>query len=278
VAFSALLASGRVLGHGPRRPALTALAVALLLFAATRFTIQIREGLALTVALWSLRAIWTPEGTPPRPGWALVGLVLSSLIHAGLALLVAAFVGAWLFGGALSPAGRPARGRSAPWSLAVAALLAGGLLMALTLLTGRAAGAIDMLTEGRETVSGASSAKFVFWTGIALCMGTIAAAAARAFDPGQAGQPLSGFVRWLAIGALPALFGALYVQLLWDVPAVLISGTARSLQLVSGLLMILLVLRFPVRAVTVGAALLLLLDQLRVGVEAALGYAEGLGL
>jgi len=273
VAFTWLLCSGRVLPFVAGPPHLFPLLVALLLFAGTRFTIQIREGLAMTLVLCAIAQVWDARPRGQHPFRALALLIVATLVHGGVVLLAAAFALAWIVARPGAAQGR--RKAPRPWAqTALVALLAGGLATTIALGTDAGSRFVYALAEGRAEAEGATAAKFAFWGLIGACSAVIAAGAMRTVSTPGTPPVLRVFVRILASFALPAIFGAVLAELAANASAVLISGTARSMQMITGLLVLLLAWRRAFTWPIALAALTLLADQVRVIVEAVLGLIE----
>ena len=269
VSFAGLLGRGRLLPFVEGAPPLAALLLALLLFCATRFTIQIREGIAMSLVLLALRPIWGVRGESTRFGRAWLLLLAASLFHGGVAILPLAFAFACLNSRGRQPPRTIVSG--APWPGVLLAAAFGSALSLMVLMSSQTAEVIETLAPGREVADGASLVKFMFWAAIGLCVAVLAADSVRGIAKPDAPPVLQRFIRTLALLALPAIFAALLTLLAGDAPAVLISATARYLHVITGLLVLLMTLRRAMTARMALASALLLADQVRVGVDALIG-------
>ena len=220
----------------------------------------------MSLVLLALRPVWGVRGESIRPGRAGLLLISSSLFHGGVAILLLAFAFAWLNSRVRQPPGTVVSGSSWPGMLLAATF--GAASATMVLMSSQTAEVIEALASGREIADGTSLAKLAFWAVVGLCVAVIAADSVRGIAKPDAPPVLQRFIRTLALFALPAVFAALLTLLGGDAPAVLISAAARSLYVVTGLLVLLMTLR---RAMTVRMALasaFLLADQVRVGIDA----------
>ena len=269
IAFSYFLCVGRVLPLGRPGPTLVSLMIALLMFTATRFTIQIREGLAMTLVLLALRPVLLRDIMPART-WLLMGCAV--LIHAGTLLLLATLLLATLLLTRWSSA-RPlsaVRVHALLKQFSPFAAVAGGLLAGLVLVSGGTDAIVDTLYDTSSASNTTLFTKFVYWLAVGAANVLIAREASQAFASRYSTGRAEVFAGLLALIVLPAIYSMIIVQLLAGGPSVLISGTARALQMVLALLVLLTALRrslsMPVKLVVV----LLIADQGRTVYESLL--------
>ena len=262
IAFSYLLCVGRVLPFFRPGPTLVSLLTALLMFTGTRFTIQIREGIAMTLILLALRPVLLRDVMPART-WVLMGCAV--LIHAGTVLLLAALL--------LSRWGSSLRSSTAVIHAFLKqftpfAVVAGGLLAAFAVGAGGTGAALDSLYDTYSASTTTLFTKFIYWFVVGVANFLIAREACRVFDDQSiATKKASILVGLLALILIPAIYSMIVVELIADAPLVLISGTARALHMVLGLLVMMITAR---RGLSFSAGLLSLLmaaDQLRVVYE-----------
>lgn len=264
IAFSYFLCVGRVLPLGRPGPTLVSLMIALLMFTATRFTIQIREGLAMTLVLLALRPVLLRDIMPART-WLLMGCAV--LIHAGTLLLLATLLlTRWGSARPLSAV----RVHALLKQFSPFAAVAGGLLAGLVLVSGGTDAIVDTLYDTSSASNTTLFTKFVYWLAVGAANVLIAREASQAFASRYSTGRAEVFAGLLALIVLPAIYSMIIVQLLAGGPSVLISGTARALQMVLALLVLLTALRrslsMPVKLVVV----LLIADQGRTVYESLL--------
>ena len=259
IVFSYLLCVGRVLPFGIPCPTLLSLLTALLIFTGTRFTIQIREGIALTLVLLALRPVLLRDVMPART-WILMGCAV--LIHAGTVLLLAALL--------LSRWGSAVRLNivsihSILKQFTPFAVFTGGLLAAVMVGAGGTGAAVDSLYDTYSNSTTTLFSKFIYWFVVGAANFLIAREACRTFaSRAIAAKKASVFVGLLALVLLPAIYSMIVVELAADAPLVLISGTARALHMVLGLLVIMITARGGLSTSAGVFSLLLASDQLRV--------------
>lgn len=264
IAFSYLLCVGRVLPLARPGPTLVSLLIALLLFTATRFTIQIREGLAMTLVLFALRPVMLRDVMPART-WMLMGCAV--LIHAGTALLlVTLLLSRWGLARRLSAAAIHASLKR----LSLFAAVVGGLLAGLVLSASGADAVVDTLFDTTSASTATLLGKFMYWLAVGALIALIAREASQSFTQRSSTRQTATFVRLLALLVLPAIYGMIIVQLLAGGPLVLISGTARALNLVVAILVMMVTLQRGLSFSVGGATLLLTADQMRVIYESIL--------
>lgn len=264
IAFSYLLCAGRVLPLGRPGPTLVSLLIALLIFTTTRFTIQIREGLAMTMVLFALRPVMLREVMPART-WVLMGCAV--LIHAGtILLLVTLLLSRWALARRLIAAAI----HDSMKRLSLFAAVVGGLLAGLVLSAGGTDAVVDTLFDTTSASTGTLLGKFMYWLVMGALIALLAREATQSFTPRSSTGQTTTFVGLLALLVLPAIYSMIIVQLLAGGPLVIISGTARALHLVVAILVMLVSLRRGLSFSAGGATLLLTADQMRVIYESIL--------
>lgn len=255
--FSYLLCIGRVLPISQTVSSFTSIAIALLMFATTRFSVQIREGVAMTVALYALAPLLRTGALPLR-SWFLV--VVSSLIHVGTGLFLTAILMSYgLARGGILAVQRPQRMQG--WWFG--AFLTGGLLALIVLKIGNTGELVDSLFGDRESTDASALSKIAYWTGMGVVCFLSARGACRAYNTPLDSLRLRIFVRILASVLLPAIYGMTVMQLLSSGPPVMISDTTRAMQMVIGTLILLISLRRRLSLPLAATSLLLIADQLR---------------
>lgn len=268
------------------------LLLGLLPFVAPRFTIQIREGLALTLVLagaaWLSRAHAPGSSAGPAAGvqaglrglaagaarhpvWPAVLLFLAaSAMHSASAVLLAALLGGLLLRLLCSDTVRLELWLLLSISLAVTA----GIALAALLLLATPAGLERVETlygELADTEAELSLAKWAYWGLYGLGLLAFAAHVRRLYQ--QRALP-SGLRQWLGMVALvflPAVYLTALLLLANGLPAIVVAGAARVQNMLLAVGLLVLALRGQLSRRLGLLCLLVLLDQARVILEAVLG-------
>lgn len=227
------------------------LALAVVNFGWTRFTVQVREGLAMVLVIlgiyWACRARSRLLTT-----LALAG---AALIHAGTVLLLLG----WLL--ALLTKCRPDL-RTTKLAILLSSLALGFIagLIAFTLFDAGAvaAGAFDRDEEALAE----GGWKFLYWSLLAVCCGVAARAATRAYPPHLG--PISKTINYWGWVLMPAVFGLLMAEFATNQALVIVATTSRALAMFNALLLLLAALRSRLDRVAIGVLIFLIIDQSRV--------------
>lgn len=264
------------------------LLLGLLPFVAPRFTIQIREGLALTLVLagaaWLSRA-HAPvtcagvqagmrslaAGAASHPAWPAVLLFLAAgAMHSASAVLLAALLGGLLLRLLCSDTIRLELWLLLSISMAVTA----GIALAALLLLATPAGLERVETlygELADTQAELSLAKWAYWGLYGLGLLAFAARVRRLYQ--QRALP-SGLRQWLGMVALvflPAVYLTALLLLANGLPAIVVAGAARVQNMLLAVGLLVLALRGQLNRRLGLLCLLVLVDQARVILEAVLG-------
>lgn len=299
VLFSFVMACGRVipssgmLAGRPVELSLWAIAIGLTYLGCTRFTIQVREGLAISIALIGLGLLirhhqaWVQESTPPPDaeeagasalgsglGWAF--LAVASLMHLATAsLLVVALAARWVAAAdpgeanldgqaAADPSSSDQQGMadriSALWALAIAGLLiavlelgTGGLLETVALDT-----AGDRLAVQREVTLEVVGLWALYGVVCFLLQRESRAQAA------ALGRTLAAaFLRVLAGPALMGVYALVIACLALDVSTLVMTNFIRLLHLLLAVLLVMLALSGARAWLVCLAGAFLIADQVR---------------
>lgn len=237
------------------------LALAVVNFGWTRFTVQIREGLAMILVLLALR--WASHDRHRTLTTLL--LVGAALIHSGTALVLLG----WLVALLTTPS-------ETNDSRHLGLGLAGGFVLGLLAFIGfDAGGAATDLFDRTEQAEAEGLSKALYWAVLGTCSWAAASAAATAHagDPSTLGRAVRHW-SWLL---MPAVFGLLLAEFATDQSLVVIAATARALALFNALLLLLAALRGHWSWSAGAATTFLLIDQGRVLVQALSGVLDLLG-
>lgn len=270
--FTVLLLRGRVIPYGNRVHRWPLLLLGLLPFVAPRFTIQIREGLALTLVLVGMAVLagGSRQRTDP-PAWPAVLLfVAAAALHSGVAILLLALIAGLLIGNLCAH-----QSRVESWLLLSAALTAVTLAAALAIF----GIATDNGTRAIETIYGAvadenatlSLAKWAYWLAYGLGVATVAARVHALYGSPQLPSRLRPVLGVVAMVMLPAIYVAALLLLAGGAPAIAVSGAARLMNMLLSVTLLVLALRGALTLRLGLFALLVLVDQGRVILEAVLG-------
>jgi hypothetical protein len=264
VVFTALLCSGRVLVRPPaplRQQWRDGFALLLLvvLFTSTRFAVQIREGLAMTLLLFGLRHC---QLAPRKFAIALAWFGAAVLTHAGTAPLMLALTLA-MFLAARSRRSRRDFARQIA-RLAPAALALGGAVAWIVLNISSSTSLVDDLYGDIASTSSGWQAKVVYWSVMGLAAWVVAREALRAHADQDTPPVLRNFVAVLGCWLLPGVYALIVGLLLGAGPLTAVSGSARLLQMVLALLILMVVMRGRSRWSLLAVTALLAADQIRV--------------
>ncbi len=284
-AFTYLLLRGRVLHFGPHLHPWPLLLLGLLPLVALRFTVQIREGLALTLVLFGMAVLSQGQaagaaGSAPgaaafasaKAAWpntlpALLLFAAGMALHSGVAILFLA----WLLGGLLSRL----CGQSAKlelWlllalSLSALALSAGLAIFGLTTRTGSdiVSNVYGSLADDDATLSWL---KWLYWAAYGWGVAVMAGQVRRLYSSGKLPLRLRPMLGLIALVLLPAIYVAALLLLAGGMPAIVVSGAARIMNILLSVTLLLLALRGALGWRLGLFALLVLVDQARIMVEA----------
>jgi hypothetical protein len=271
--FTALLAAGKILPVIDSRYVPYALALAIMSFGFTRFSIQIREGLATTLLLIGLAYIARADTTTSAMSrhrhlyFSVVLLGCAALTHMGTAPMVASALAAqWIHG---SP-GTVARRMKSAW---IVVLVAGFGLLSLV-VGGGPLGQAMLLSSGDRPIEQPqlSAGQVVLWLGYGLVCYWLGRSIGKLIMTGH----LKG--RYAAVAALtsgPVAFVAImstYTLLLTGAPTLVIVIFARFLHLIIGVNLLILATRSRTFLPIGLASAFLAIDQARAIVEAVSVY------
>ncbi|MDQ2778287.1 MAG: EpsG family protein [Pseudomonadota bacterium] len=270
--FTVLLLRGRVIPFGSHVHRWPMLLLGLLPFIAPRFTIQIREGLALTLVIFGMAALAGGSKEQDKPAvWSAVLLfVAAAALHSGVAILLLALLAGLLIGNLCAH-----RSQVESWLLLSAALIAVALAAALTIF----GIATDTGTRAIESIYGAladtditlSLAKWIYWLAYGFGVATVAGRVHALYGSPQLPSRLRPVLGVIAMVMLPAIYVAALLLLAGGAPAIAVSGAARLMNMLLSVTLLVLALRGALNLRLGLFALLVLVDQGRVILEAVLG-------
>ena len=268
--FTYLLLRGRVLpfdaGSTPRWPLLL---LGMLPFVAPRFTIQIREGLALTLVLVGMA--WL-SAAPSRTGRTVVAIaffVAATLLHSAVGILLLAL----LAGIVIRQICMQSIGLEL-WILLALGLIAtaAGAAIAGFGLSTRAG---QRLVESLYGVEGEVEAtltfwKWVYWGLYGLGVAALAGRLRHLYRDNQLPPDLRPVLGIITLVMLPAIYTAALLLLAGGLPPIVVSGAARLMNMLLSVTLLVLALRGALTPRLGIFALLVLVDQARIILEAVL--------
>ncbi len=261
-------------GHAHRWPLLL---LGLLPFVAPRFTIQIREGLALTLVLVGLallnpsRPASTAAAMPRTTVWPAVLLFgAGAAVHSGTGVLLLALLAGLAVRHVCAGAVRLEL-----WLLLSLGLLAvAGSAVLSTLGLGSPAGRalVDELygVLADEDATN-SAAKWAYWGAYGLGVLTLAARVRQLYQQGLLPDGLRPVLGMVTLVMLPAIYVTALLLLGAGLPAIVVSGAARVMNMLLSVSLLVLALRGALNLRLGLFCVLVLVDQARVIVEAVLG-------
>lgn len=273
--FTYLLLTGRLLELSPRA-AWPSLLIGLLPLAAPRFTIQIREGIALTLAVFAVAALGSLRTkrsvVVARPQWGIAfGLLAAACaVHSGVLILLVAGGMALV----VHKLGRRSIGMELRWLriMSVVTVITAGLAAAVWPSTREGTAAIDAVYSWLiDDDTAVTAAKWLYWLayGVGISIVTSSTFALYRSDT-LLGGPRS-FVGVMGIVLLPAVYGVALVLLAVGTPRIVISAVARLMNMLMSLLFIVFAARGAMTSRLAALSALVLLDQARVIFEAIFG-------
>jgi EpsG family len=261
-------------GQGHRWPLLL---LGLLPFVAPRFTIQVREGLALTLVLVGLALLNTAKppptaSTPPKTAvWPAVLLFAAgTALHSGTAVLLLALLAGLAVRHVCAGAVRLEL-----WlllSLGLLAVAGSAVFSTLGLASPAGRALVDemygLLADEDATVS---AAKWAYWGAYGLGVLTLAGRVRWLYQRGRLPDGLRPVLGMVTLVMLPAIYMTALVLLGAGLPAIVISGAARVMNMLLSVSLLVLALRGALNLRLGLFCLLVLVDQARIIVEAVLG-------
>jgi len=253
------------------------LLLGLLPFVAPRFTIQIREGLALTLVLIGLALLNRPAltataGTTHRTAlWPTVLLFAAgAALHSGTAVLLLALLAALavrhVCAGAI---------RLELWllfSLGLVAVAASAVASTVGLATPAGRAVVDdlygLLADADATVS---AAKWAYWGVYGLGVLALAGRVRSLYQRGLLSEGLRLVLGMVTLVMLPAIYVTALLLLGAGMPAIVVSGAARVMNMLLSVSLLVLALRGALNLRLGLLCLLVLIDQARVIVESVVG-------
>jgi hypothetical protein len=277
--FAYMLIRGRIVPFAPRSVLTFSVLVALLPLLVPRFTVQIREGLAMLFVVGALGLLLRWEdpqskarstSTTTKTGiLVVVMLTIAYGTHAGTAIISGSMLLAWLIA------------RLTAGSLRMEFNLILGIAMIATGLSVAIATLVPSTTWGTQTIARAfgwlvdgstsmSLGKWIYWLvygwGIFSLIANIVAMA----SVGALGPVTRPFATLMALVLLPALYLCALILLVSGVPPIVVSAVARMINMVTALLMLIVAFRGRVELRLGLFALFVLVDQVRIIGEAVL--------
>ena len=273
-AFTYLLVEGRLFGleRAPRSNSL--LLIGILPFIAPRFTIQIREGLAVTLALIGMALLARCRvGTqrsrlnPLYSGAALALFIASYATHSGVLILLVAMLGSWVHLQKVSS------------SLAQEVRLLSSISALTVPAFGFAAWVLPETREGRQAiddvygwmVDGSATvtfAKWLYWLAYGLGIAVVVRRLVKLYLADRLPTRLRAPLGLLAIVVLPAIYVAAVVLLASGAPSIVIAAASRLMNMVLSVLFVMFSTLGAMNRRLAALAVFLLIDQARIIIEA----------
>lgn len=276
--FTVVLLRGRHVPAEGQPQGWALLLLGLLPFVAPRFTIQVREGLALTLVLIGLTLLNRPKtqvAFGPSSGRAgtlhiVVLFAAGMALHSGTAVLVLAL----LVGLAVRHVCAGAV-RLELWLLLSLGLLAvSGTAVLSTLSLGTPAGRAlvdDWYGLLADEEASNSAAKWAYWGLYGMGVLALAGRVHLLYQRGQLPADLRPVLGMVALVMLPAIYVTALLLLGAEMPAIVVSGAARMMNMLLSVSLLMLALRGELNLRLGFFCLLVLVDQARVIVESVIG-------
>lgn len=272
--FMYQLLRGHVLALGASQHRWPLLLLGIAPLAATRFTVQMREGLAITlvfIAMASLqrRPASSALGLPARRCFSLFALGLASAIHSGtLTVLIA-----WLLAYSAESCGRHSISVELERLKALTIISLGTACLIGIYFSDQGGGALTVnefygwLAESELTVS---MGKYAYWFVYGVGIVIVRTRLLQLYVSGLIEQRLRVLLGVLGLAFLPAIYTASIILLVMGAPSITISTAARTMNMLLSLLLAFLVLRGRLTRPGALFALFILFDQARIVYEAIL--------
>ncbi len=271
-AFTYLLLRGRVLPFGLLVQRWPLLLLGLLPFVALRFTVQIREGLALTFVLFGMavlarRTSWATAAPQTLP--ALLLFAAGAALHSGAAILLLALLVGLLLSWLCSRSTRVELWLMLSLGLAAVTVSAGAAVFGVAIRAGS-----DLVStiygSLAEDDAELSLLKWLYWAAYGLGVAAVAGRVHTLYGSGALPPGLRPLLGVIALVLLPAIYIAALLLLAGGMPAIVVAGAARIMNMLLSVTLLVLALRGALNWRLGLFALLVLIDQGRVVVEAML--------
>jgi hypothetical protein len=278
--FMYQLLAGHVIAFDTTRHHWPLLFLGIIPLAATRFTVQIREGLAATLVLIAMASLQR------RPAAAALGpfmrrclsfllLGVAYAIHSAAGILLVAWLGAYAIEhvGQRSTAAELERLRGTSLVTLAFACVVGYYFSS----EGGGGSAVDAFygwaAESELTVS---LGKYLYWGAYGVGIWHVRAHLLSLYRSSEIERRLRVFLGVLGLALLPAVYATAVVLLLMSAPAITISSAARMMNLLLSLLIAFFAIRGKLTRHVAIFALFVLFDQARVIYESILNtFSEG---
>lgn len=272
-AFTWVLLRGQVLPFDPKaRHAWPLLLLGLLPFVAPRFTIQIREGLALTAVLMGMAVLSHSAGSTTRNTRQLLALGLffvGTLFHSGTGILLLALI-VGLVVQRLSARLLPLE----LWILLALGLAAAAISAGVSVF-GLGTSAGNRFVENLYGVEADVEAtltfwKWVYWGCYGLGVAVMAGRVHGLYRSQRLPEDLRPVLGVITMVMLPAIYIAALLMLAGGLPPIVVSGAARLMNMLLSVTLLVLALRGALTLRLGLFAVLVVVDQARIIVEAVL--------
>ena len=274
--FTWFLLRGRVLPFDADvRHAWPLLLLGLLPFVSARFTIQIREGLGLTVVLMGMAMLSVSNGQALQRVWrtrqllALVMFSLGTLIHSGIGLLLLAVIAGLLLGHmAMRSIGLEL------WILLALAIAGMATAVGISVfgLTSEAGNRLFENLYGDQAYADIklSGWKWAYWGAYGLGVAAVAHRILSLYRMGRLPENLRQLLGMVALVMLPAIYVTALLLLANGFPPAVVSGASRMMNMLLSVTLLVLALRGALNFRLGLFAVLVLVDQARIILEAVL--------
>jgi hypothetical protein len=274
--FTSFLLRGKFIPFQSKLSISLPVIVAVLPLMIPRFTIQIREGLAITIILAALALLMKFE-FPRQDGYSsalrpycvpasICLAIIAYLTHSGTLIITLALVLAW----ALSAFTKNSK-KSRQVTILCLALISfltvciGAVFLLFTATGARVVeSSFGWLVDGLTPMT---PSKWAYWVLYGLGISTLISKAVRAVDHGF--EEVSRMtVLLISLVALPAVYLLTVILLASGIPAIVISALSRIINMLLSLLLLIVAFRTPIGIRLVAFSIFLLVDQARIISEA----------
>lgn len=270
--FTYLLLRGRVLPFGRLAQRWPLLLLGLLPFVALRFTVQIREGLALTLVFFGMAALARRAGRTPAASPVLAALLLfaaGAALHSGVAILLLALLLGLLLNSVCAYSSRIELWLLLTLGLAAVTLSAGVAAFGFATQTGS-----DLVNTVYGSMAAEDAAmsmlKLLYWAAYGAGVAAVAGRVHVLYDSDALPPRLRTVLGVIALVLLPAIYVAALLLLSGDLPAIVVAGAARIMNMLLSVTLLVLALRGALSWRLGLFALLVVVDQARIVGEALL--------
>jgi hypothetical protein len=270
-AFVSLMLCGKILPMNVKKQSWIALMIGILPFTATRFTVQIREGIALSIMLVAMGILVSRDKKNIIPLWlrqtiSLFFLLISYATHSGSSIMVVA----WLIG-IIIEYFHPVEEKYEILRLRTARnmLLITSIVFVIILNTNYGSNlASSFYGWAAENELSTSIGKFVYWAIYGVGISIIIRQYEYLYQKRMLYPGLRGMLGAMSITMLPVIYLVVILLLLTGAPTIIVSSAARIIGTLLSLLLLYLGLQGYMNRIIYVFAIFILIDQIRIVYEA----------